>query len=211
MRHGRARREIRAGALDHETLTRFTKEWRATLHEHRYLALGWPAEYGGGGLSELEQVVVAEEFARAGVPAGGPNDGFGITMLGNTLLQWGTDEQKQHYLPRILSGEDLWCRGYSSRTRGPTSARSSAGLCSTGSVGDQRPEDLDVLRPPGRPHLPPRPHRPGRQAQGDQLLLVAMDQPGVEVRPIKMISGDSEFNEVFFTDATCPRARSSAG
>ena len=107
-----------SGALDHEALARFTKEWRNTLHEHGYLALGWPAEYGGGGLSDLEQVIVAEEFTKAGVPSGNQNDGFSITMLGNTLLRWGTEEQKAHYLPRILSGEDLWCQGYSEPNAG---------------------------------------------------------------------------------------------
>jgi hypothetical protein len=196
-----------AGALDHETLARFTKEWRATLHEHRYLALGWPADYGGGGLSELEQVVVAEEFARAGVPSGGPNDGFGITMLGNTLLQWGTDEQKQHYLPRILSGEDLWCQGYSE----PNSGSDLGSLqCRAVLDGDQwvingqkiwtssgHLADHIFLLARTDPEAP--------KHKGISFLLVPMDQPGVEVRPIKMISGDSEFNEVFFTDATCPR------
>jgi alkylation response protein AidB-like acyl-CoA dehydrogenase len=93
-------------------------QWRATLHREGYLAPGWPSEYGGGGMSALEQVIVAEEFARAGVPTGGPNDGFGITMLGNTLLRWGTEEQKKYYLPRILSNEDIWCQGYSEPNAG---------------------------------------------------------------------------------------------
>jgi alkylation response protein AidB-like acyl-CoA dehydrogenase len=79
---------------------------------------GWPVTYGGAGLSALEQVIVAEEFARAGVPTGGPNDVFGIQMLGNTLLQWGTEVQKRRYLPRILSGEDVWCQGYSEPNAG---------------------------------------------------------------------------------------------
>ena len=89
-----------------------------TLRENGHLAVSWPAEYGGAGLSPLEQVVVAEEFARAGVPTGGANDVFGIQMVGNTVLQWGTEEQKQHFLPRILSGEDLWCQGYSEPNAG---------------------------------------------------------------------------------------------
>src|SRR3954452_20972266 len=196
-----------AGALDHDALQRFTKDWRATLHDHRYLALGWPAEYGGGGLSDLEQVIVAEEFAKAGVPSGGPNDGFGITMLGNTLLQWGTDEQKAHYLPRILSGEDRWCQGYSE----PNSGSDLGSLqCRAVLDGDQwvingqkiwtssgHLADHIFLLARTDPDAP--------KHKGISFLLVPMDQPGVEVRPIKMISGDSEFNEVFFTDATCPR------
>src|SRR3954469_2006055 len=196
-----------AGALDHEALARFTNDWRATLHEHRYLALGWPAEYGGGGLSELEQVVVAEEFARAGVPSGNQNDGFGITMLGNTLLQWGTEEQKQHYLPRILSGEDRWCQGYSE----PNSGSDLGSLqCRAVLDGDQwvingqkiwtssgHLADHIFLLARTDPEAP--------KHKGISFILVDMRQPGIEVRPIKMISGESEFNEIFYTDATAPK------
>ena len=74
------------GTLPVDEVQRFVKAWRVTLYEAGYLAPGWPVEYGGGGLSALEQVVLAEEFAIAGVPTGVPNDGFGIQMLGNTLL-----------------------------------------------------------------------------------------------------------------------------
>ena len=82
------------------------------------LGLAWPAEYGGGGLSKLEQVVLAEELAKAGVPAGVPSDTFGLKMAGNTLLRWGTEAQKRHFLPRILSGEDRWCQGFSEPNAG---------------------------------------------------------------------------------------------
>ena len=106
------------GKLDGQALVDFVTEWRKTLYAAGYLAPGWPVAYGGGGLSALEQVIIGEEFAKAGVPTGGPNDVFGIQMLGNTLLQWGTDEQKAHYLPRILSGDDVWCQGYSEPNAG---------------------------------------------------------------------------------------------
>src|SRR5215204_5762271 len=99
-------------------LSKFVGEWRHTLYEAGYRAPGWPVEFGGAGLSALEQVILAEEFTRAGVPSGGPNDAFGIQMLGNTLLLRGTDAQKRHYLPRILSGEDTWCQGYSEPNAG---------------------------------------------------------------------------------------------
>ena len=101
------------GVLPADEAHAWVMDWRKILYRERYLAAGWPAEYGGGGMSALEQVILAEEFAKAGVPTGGPNDGFGITMLGNTLLTWGSDEQKKYYLPRILSNEDVWCQGYS--------------------------------------------------------------------------------------------------
>jgi alkylation response protein AidB-like acyl-CoA dehydrogenase len=106
------------GTLDGDAVTEFALEWRKTLHANGLLALGWPKAYGGGGLSPLEQVIVAEEFTKAGVPGGAANDVFGIQMLGNTLLQWGTEEQKQHYLPRILSRDDIWCQGYSEPNAG---------------------------------------------------------------------------------------------
>ena len=101
------------GRLEGETLETFVGEWRNTLYEANYLAPGWPKEFGGAGLTSTEQVILAEEFAKAGVPTGGPNDAFSIQMLGNTILVWGTDEQKAHYLPRLLKGDDTWCQGYS--------------------------------------------------------------------------------------------------
>jgi alkylation response protein AidB-like acyl-CoA dehydrogenase len=195
------------GQLEGEALTRFVTEWRATLHEAGYLAPGWPVEYGGGGLSALEQVILAEEFARAGVPTGGPNDAFGIQMLGNTLLLLGTDEQKAYYLPRILSGEHTWCQGYSEPNAGSDLAN----------VGLRAELDGDVWVLNGQKiwtsagHLADhiftlaRTNPDAPKHKGITFLLVDMDQPGIEVRPIKMMSGDSEFNEVFYTDATCPK------
>ena len=84
----------------------------------------------------LEQVIVAEEFTKAGVPSGVSNDGFGIQMVGNTILQWGSEEQKQHYLPRILSGEDIWCQGYSEPNAGSDLAQPRVPRrCSTATSG----------------------------------------------------------------------------
>ena len=195
------------GALDGDDVTSFVTEWRKTLHEAQYLAPGWPQQYGGAGLSALEQVVVAEEFAKAGVPTGGPNDVFGIQMLGNTLLQWGTEEQKRHYLPRILSGEDTWCQGYSEPNAG--SDLSNLALRATLDGDQWILNGQKIWTSAG--HLADHiftlartdPEAP--RHKGISFLLVDMRQPGIEVRPIKMISGASEFNEVFYTDATCPK------
>src|SRR5215471_6704575 len=195
------------GQLDRDGVVRFTTEWRHTLYENGMLALGWPKEYGGGGLTPLEQVIVAEEFTKAGVPSGGNNDGFGITMLGNTLLQWGTDEQKRHYLPRILSNEDVWCQGYSE----PNAGSDLGGLaCRAVLDGDQWVINGQKIWTSGG-HLADhiflltRTDTDAPKHKGISFLLVDMRQPGIEVRPIKMMSGDSEFNEVFFTDATTPK------
>ena len=195
------------GALEGDAVTDFVTEWRKTLYEANYLAPGWPTEYGGAGLTATEQVILAEEFARAGVPTGGPNDVFGIQMLGNTLLLWGSEEQKSYYLPRILSGEDTWCQGYSEPNAGSD----------LGNVGLKAELDGDEWVLNGQKiwtsagHLADhiftlaRTDPDAPKHKGISFLLVPMDQPGIEVRPIKMISGESEFNEVFYTDARCPK------
>ncbi len=194
------------GRLEGDELNDFVVQWRQTLHEAGYLAPGWPEQYGGAGLSALEQVIIAEEFARAGVPTGAMNDVFGIQMLGNTLLHWGTDEQKAHYLPRILSGEDVWCQGYSE-----TEAGSDLGSLGLRAVADGDQWVLNgqkIWTSAG--HLADhiftlaRTDPDAPKHKGISFLLVDMRQPGIEVRPIKMISGESEFNEVFYTDAVCP-------
>ncbi|MEN3273161.1 MAG: hypothetical protein V7636_1922 [Actinomycetota bacterium] len=191
------------GTLVGDALERFTEEWRTTLYENKLLAQSWPVEYGGAGLSALESVVLGEEFAKAGVPSGGSNDVFGIQMLGNTLIQWGTDEQKAHFLPRVLSGEDRWCQGYSEPNAG-----SDLGNVQTKAVldGDEWVINGQKIWTSAG-HLADwifvlcRTDSEAPKHKGISFLLCPMDQPGVEVRPIKMISGESEFNEVFFTDA----------
>ncbi len=195
------------GKLEGDALTTFVTEWRGTLYEAGYLAPGWPVQYGGAGLSALEQVILAEEFAKAGVPTGGPNDVFGIQMLGNTLLLQGSDEQKAHYLPRILSGEDTWCQGYSEPNAG--SDLSNVGL-KADLDGDQWILNGQKIWTSAG-HLADhiftlaRTDPDAPKHKGISFLLVDMRQPGIEVRPIKMISGESEFNEVFYTDAVCPK------
>lgn len=195
------------GALGQVEADKFTTQWRSALFDNGYLGVSWPKEYGGQALSPLEQVVLAEELTRAGVPPGGPNDVFGIQMVGNTIISWGTEEQKRHFLPRILSGEDKWCQGYSEPDAGSDLAN----------LGCRAELDGDELVINGQKiwtsagHLAnwifvlARTDPAATKHKGITFLLVPMDQPGVEVRPIRMISGESEFNEVFFTDARAPR------
>ncbi len=128
-------------------------------------------------------------------------------MIGNTLLDWGTDEQKRHFIPRILSGEDRWCQGYSEPNAGSD----------LGNIGTRAALDGDEWVINGQKiwtsagHLANwifvlcRTDADAPKHKGITFLLCPMDQPGIEVRPIKMITGDSEFNEVFFTDARCPK------
>jgi alkylation response protein AidB-like acyl-CoA dehydrogenase len=191
------------GALTADEAHVFTVKWRDVLRDDSLLAPNWPTEYGGGGLTALESVIMAEEFQRAGVPTGGSNDVFSIQMVGNTLIHWGTEEQKEHFLPRIISGEDVWCQGYSEPNAGSD----------LGNLGCRAELDGDEWIINGQKiwtsagHLAnwmfvlTRTNTDEAKHRGITFLLCPMDQPGVEVRPIKMITGESEFNEVFFTDA----------
>ncbi len=195
------------GALESAERAAFHDRWRETLRDNKLLAPNWPAEYGGGGLTHLEHVVFNEEFAARGVPTSGPNDGFSIGMVGNTILQWGTDEQKAHYIPRILAGQDVWCQGYSEPNAGSDLANLG---CRAELDGDQwiingqkiwtsqgQTANMIFVLARTDPDVP--------KHKGISFLLVPMDQSGIEIRPITNIARQDHFNEVFFTDATCPK------
>jgi alkylation response protein AidB-like acyl-CoA dehydrogenase len=191
------------GALKPDTRRSFVEEWRQILADNGLLAVSWPKEYGGGGLSAIEQVIINEEFARAGVPTGSPNDGFGIGMIGPTLMVSGTEAQKRHFIPRILSGEDRWCQGYSEPGAGSDLAN----------VGTRATLDGEEWVINGQKiwtsnaqtanwiFLVTRTEPTAPKHKGITFLLVPMNQPGIEVRPIINIARRHEFNEVFFTDA----------
>ena len=191
------------GALDEEAAWAFARDWRRRLAERRYLSLTWPEEYGGRALSKLHQVVLMEELALAGVPFGLPQDTFGVKMLANTLLRWGTEEQKAHFLPRILSGEDTWCQGYSEPDAG-----SDLASLRTRAVRDGEEWVIDGQKvwTSGAHHsdwifVLARTDQDASRHRGISFLLVPLDQPGVEVRPFRMMSGQLHFNEVFFNGA----------
>ncbi len=191
------------GALPRAEALSFTDEWRRKLYDHGLLGIHWPKEYGGGGRSKVEQIVLVEEMARAGVPAMGPNDTFSMKMVGGVLLAWGTEEQKQRFLPRILSGEDLWCQGYSEPDAGSdlaglrTSARPAGDdwVINGQKVWQTRAQEANWIFVLARTDGEAAKHR------GLTFFLVPMDQPGVEVRPIRMIGGSADFNSVHFDGA----------
>ena len=188
-----------------EERTTFNQEWTAKLFAGGWICASWPAEYGGKGLSLLQQVVLNEEFARAGAPLRA--DFFGDTLVGPTLLQWGTEEQKQRFIPGILKGEIAWCQGFSE----PDAGSDLAGLKTKAELdGDEwivngqkvwttqaRYADYIFLLARTDPEAP--------KHAGISYLLVPMKQAGVEVRPIEQVDGSAEFNEVFFTNVRCPK------
>ncbi|HEX3424484.1 MAG TPA: acyl-CoA dehydrogenase family protein [Acidimicrobiales bacterium] len=182
------------------------EEWNQKLFAGGWICATWPVEYGGKGLSLMESVVLAEEFERAGVALRA--DFFGDTLVGPTILRWGTEEQKREFLPQILSGRITWCQGFSEPDAGSdlASLRTRAEL-----DGDEwvihgqkvwttqaQVADYIFLLARTDPEAP--------KHAGISYLLVPMKQPGIEVRPIRQIDGSAEFNEVFFDGARCPKA-----
>jgi alkylation response protein AidB-like acyl-CoA dehydrogenase len=195
------------GAIaDHDEADAFVESWRGVLAANGLLGVSWPKEYGGAGLSKVEQVVLVEELAKAGVPAMGYNDTFGIKMLGGTLLRWGTEEQKRHYLPRVLSGEDRWCQGFSEPGSGSDLASLSTRAVLEGDhwVIDGQKVWTSRAREADHMFLLARTNPSAARHRGITFFLLDLRQPGVDVRPIRALSGESEFNEVFFDGATAP-------
>jgi hypothetical protein len=185
---------------------RFASRWRQVLYRRGLLGITWPAEYGGCGLSRLHQVVLMEELARAGVPFGEHTDLFGIKMLGSTLLRWGNPEQKARFLPRILSGEDRWCQGFSEPGAGSdlASLTTRARLDGEEWVIDGQKVWTSVAHRANWIFLLARTDPQARGHQGISFLLCPLEAPGIEIRPIRQLTGDSDFNEVFFTGARTP-------
>jgi alkylation response protein AidB-like acyl-CoA dehydrogenase len=184
---------------------RFNASWPKELFEGGWICATWPREYGGKGLTTMQGVVLAEEFARARAPMRG--DFFGDTLVGPTLLQWGTEEQKREFLPGILQGRTRWCQGFSE----PNSGSDLASLKTTAVLdGDEWVINGQKVWTTGGHHadycfLLTRTDPDAPKHKGISYLLVPMRQSGVEVRGITQPDGTAEFTEVFFTDARCPK------
>ena len=175
--------------------------WEKVLAEAHWTCLGWPVEYGGRGASITEQVIFNEECARAGAP--GRVSVLGEGLLGPTLIHYGTPEQKQRFLPPIRQGTELWCQGYSEPDAGSDLAN----------VKTRAVRDGDEWVVTGQKVWTSLAHQADwcfvicrtepdtTRHKGLSYLLVPMDQPGVEVRPITQLTRTSEFNEVFFDGA----------
>ncbi|MEH6590814.1 MAG: acyl-CoA dehydrogenase family protein [Halioglobus sp.] len=195
----------RGGPGDEHMFVEERKEWERKLAEGGWTCIGWPREYGGRGASVEQQVIFNEEYARAGGPGRMGHIGEGLT--GPTLIAFGTEEQKQRFLPGIVRGEEFWCQGYSEPSAGSdlanvkTKARfdeQSGQWKITGqkvwtSLAHESQYCFVIARTD--------PESVGQKGLG--FFLIKMDQAGVDVRPIQQLTGTSEFNEVFFDEASC--------
>ena len=193
----------RGGPGDEHMYPSERHQWEKKMAAGGWTCIGWPEAYGGKDASIEQQVIFHEEYARVGGPGRMGHIGEGLT--GPTIIAYGSEEQKQKYLPGILDGTELWCQGYSE-----PSAGSDLAAVKTKAVLD---EDLNKWRISGQKVWTSLAHesdwcfvvaRTDPQSQrhkGLGFFLVKMDQPGIEVRPIEQLTGTSEFNEVFFDEA----------
>jgi alkylation response protein AidB-like acyl-CoA dehydrogenase len=191
--------------MSNEERKKFNDEWPSKLFQGGWICATWPKEYGGKGLTTMQGVVLAEEFANAKAPMRA--DFFGDTLVGPTLLQWGTEEQKKEFLPQILNGKMRWCQGFSE----PNSGSDLASLKTEAVLdGDEWVINGQKVWTTQGHHadycfLLTRTDKDAPKHKGISYLLVPMKQPGVEVRGIVQPDGTAEFCEVFFTNARCPK------
>jgi alkylation response protein AidB-like acyl-CoA dehydrogenase len=193
----------RGHAGDGDALPELRKEWERELAAGGWTCPGWPAKYGGRGLSIAEQVTFQEEYARAGGP--GRLGHIGEGLLGPTLIAFGTEEQKKRFLPPIREGREFWCQGYSEPDAGSDLANIRTRARRDPETGDWLVTGQKVWT--SLAHLSDwifvlaRCEEGSSGRQGLIFLLMPLDQPGIEIHPIQQIGGGSEFNSVFFDNA----------
>ncbi|WP_212523477.1 acyl-CoA dehydrogenase family protein [Actibacterium sp. MT2.3-13A] len=179
------------------------EEWHAILNARGWLAANWPAEYGGTGWDAVRRHIFEEETTRAHAPRIVP---FGINMLGPVLQKFGSQEQKAHYLPRILNGDDWWCQGYSEPGAGSdlASVKTSAVRDGDAYIVNGQKTWTTLGQHANMIFCLVRTSKEGKPQEGISFLLIDMESPGVEVRPIVLLDGEAEVNEVWFSDVRVP-------
>ena len=192
----------RGGVLADEAV----RDWSRALHAAGYTGLTWPKEYGGGGRSHSEQAIFLEELARAEAPQ--HLGVIGLGMAGPTIISHGTDAQKARYLEPILSAEEIWCQGFSEPDAGSdlSAVRTTARLEGSDFVVDGQKVWSSYAHLAAFCLLLTRSDPASERHDGLTYLVVDMQSPGVEVRPLRQITGEAEFNEIFFSGVRVPVA-----
>jgi alkylation response protein AidB-like acyl-CoA dehydrogenase len=192
-------------APDYDTFVK-RRTWQRHMYESGWVGIAWPKQYGGQGADLMEQVIFDEEYSRARAPV---LPGYsGIALCGPTLMQWGADEQKDRFLQRTLSGDVIWCQGYSEPGAGSDLAGLQTRAVEDGDYfivngqkvwtsGAQYADWIFML-------VRTDPNAP--KHNGISYLLVDMKTPGITVRPLVLANGHAHFNEVFFEDVRVPKA-----
>jgi alkylation response protein AidB-like acyl-CoA dehydrogenase len=179
--------------------------WHKKLHSGGWVGISWPKEYGGRGATVMQTIVYNQELKRVHAPA--PYIGSGTSLVGPTLMHWGTEEQKKRFLPKILSADEIWCQGYSEPNAGSDLASLSTRAVEEGDdfvvngqkvwTSSAQHADWIFLLARTDPDAP--------KHKGISYLLIDMHSPGITVRPLVQMTGARGFNEVFFTDVRVPR------
>ena len=181
------------------------EEWHAILSARGWLAASWPKKWGGAEWTAIQRHIFEEECYAAGAPRIMP---FGVNMLGPVLMKYGSEEQKAHYLPRILDGTDWWCQGYSEPGAGSdlASLKTSAMRDDDHYVVNGQKTWTTFAQYADWMFCLVRTSNEGKPQQGISFLLIDMTSPGIDVRPIVTLDGGHEVNEVFFDDVRVPVA-----
>src|SRR6266852_4802513 len=182
----------------------FLRDWQKKVYDAGWAGVAWPKEYGGRGATLMEQVIFTEEMARAAAPP--LANVLGLSLIGPTIIAFGADEQKKRYLPKILSADEIWCQGFSE----PNAGSDLAGLRTDAKL------DGDYYVINGQKvwtsygwaadwcALLTRSDPDSTKHKGLTYILVDMKSPGVEVRPLRQMTGETEFNELFFHEVRVP-------
>jgi alkylation response protein AidB-like acyl-CoA dehydrogenase len=184
----------------------FLKDWSRKLYAAGYAGLSWPKEYGGAGATLMEQVIFNEEVARCKAPT--PYNGIALGMVGPTLIEVGTEAQKQRYLAKMLTCEEIWCQGYSEPGSGSDLASLQTRAVQDGDefVINGQKVWTSYAHDAAFCFLLARTDTSVPKHKGLSCFIVDMHSPGITIRPLKQITGESEFTEVFFDNVRVPRA-----
>ena len=184
----------------------YLRAWQRKLYEGGWAAVSWPKEYGGRGATLMEQSLFWEEMARVEAPP--MANSLGLGLIGPTIIAYGTDEQKKRFIPKILSAEEIWCQGFSEPNAGSDLAalQTEARLDGDHYVVNGQKVWTSYGWIGNWCELVVRTDSSVPKHKGLSVLLIDMKSPGVEVRPLKQMTGESEFNEIFFRDVRVPVA-----
>ncbi len=191
--------------VSEDLLWQRNKKWHKRLYDVGWIGLSWPREYGGRGATFVEQLIFQQELARLNLPIG--INVLGIIMTGPALMQWGTDTQKERYLKPILTADEIWCEGMSEPGAGSdlASIQTRAELQGDYFVVNGQKVWTTVAHRSDFCQLFVRTDPNAPKHRGLSALLVDMHGPGVSVKPLRQISGDAEFSEIFFEDVRVPK------
>jgi alkylation response protein AidB-like acyl-CoA dehydrogenase len=182
------------------------RRWHRDLHAAGFIGCAWPKEFGGGGLAPMQQAILQEELARADAP--NATGGMGVLWVGPAIIRFGTEAQKRRFIPPILEGDEHWCTGYSEPNAGSDLASLRTSAVRDGDVYVVNGQKIwtTMAHASDWCFLLARTSSEGTKHHGLTILLVDLRSPGVEIRPLRQMTGDAEFNEVFFQDVRVPAA-----